>query len=103
MGKFSVLEFLHEQWTELPVPTADVTSKSLVVVGANVGLGYEAAVKLAQLKPKSLLITCRDDAKCEQSKAGMNLYIRPRDSNSNLYRYRGPARHSWIQYRIIAS
>ncbi|KAG1751378.1 short-chain dehydrogenase [Suillus paluster] len=71
MGKFSVFGFFREQWTELPISTADVSDKSLVVVGANVGLGNEAAVHLAQLKPKSLLITCRDGAKCEQSKADM--------------------------------
>jgi retinol dehydrogenase-12 len=71
MGKLSFIRFIREQWTDLPVPTADVSSKSLVVVGANVGLGYEAAVHLAQLKPKSLLITARDEAKCKQSKAGM--------------------------------
>jgi len=69
MGKFSIFEFIREQWTELPIPTADVSGKSLVVVGANIGLGYEAAVHLAQLKPKSLLTTSRDEAKCDMSKA----------------------------------
>jgi FlaA1/EpsC-like NDP-sugar epimerase len=72
MGKLTVLGFLREQWTELPISTADVGDQSLVVVGANVGLGNEAAVHLAQLKPKSLLITSRDEVKCEQSKAGMH-------------------------------
>ncbi|KAG2756283.1 NAD(P)-binding protein [Suillus brevipes Sb2] len=69
MGKLTVLGFLREQWTELPISTADVGDQSLVVVGANVGLGNEAAVHLAQLKSKSLLITSRDEVKCEQSKA----------------------------------
>ncbi|OJA17080.1 hypothetical protein AZE42_09121 [Rhizopogon vesiculosus] len=65
MGKFNFFEFIREQWTELPVPTANVSGKSLVVVGANVGLGNEAAVHLAQLKPKSLLITTRDEVKLQ--------------------------------------
>lgn len=69
MGKLTVFGFLREQWTELPISTADVSDQSLVVVGANVGLGNEAAVHLAQLKPKNLLITSRDEAKCKQSKA----------------------------------
>ncbi|KAG1871203.1 short-chain dehydrogenase [Suillus subalutaceus] len=60
--------FLREQWTELPVSTADVSDQSLVVVGTNVGLGNEAAVHLAQLKPKNLLITSRNEVKCELSK-----------------------------------
>ncbi|KAG2135449.1 short-chain dehydrogenase [Suillus clintonianus] len=69
MGKLTTFGFLREQWTDLPISTTDVSDQSLVVVGANVGLGNEAAVYLAQLKPKSLLITSRDEVKCEQSKA----------------------------------
>ncbi|KAG2154385.1 short-chain dehydrogenase [Suillus bovinus] len=69
MGKLTVFGYLCEQWAELPIPNADVSDQSLIVVGANVGLGYEAAVHLAQLKPKSLLITSRDEIKCEKSKA----------------------------------
>ncbi|KAG1890116.1 short-chain dehydrogenase [Suillus subluteus] len=68
MGKLTVFGFLREQWTELPVSTADVSDQSLVVVGTNVGLGNEAAVHLAQLKPKNLLITSRNEVKCELSK-----------------------------------
>jgi NAD(P)-dependent dehydrogenase (short-subunit alcohol dehydrogenase family) len=69
MGKLSVFGFLREQWTELPISTADVSDQSLIVVGTNVGLGNEAAVHLAQLKPKSLVITSRDEVKCELTKA----------------------------------
>lgn len=71
MGKFSIFGFLHEQWTKLQISTADVSDQSLVVVGANIGLGNEAAAHLAQLKPKSLLITSRDQVKCERSKADL--------------------------------
>jgi retinol dehydrogenase-12 len=72
MGKLNFFTFLREQWTELPISTTDVSDQTLIVVGANVGLGNEAAVHLAQLKPKTLLITSRDEAKCELSKAGMH-------------------------------
>jgi NAD(P)-dependent dehydrogenase (short-subunit alcohol dehydrogenase family) len=69
MGKLNFFGFLREQWTELPISTADVSDQSLVVVGTNVGLGNEATVHLAQLKPKSLVITSRDEVKCELTKA----------------------------------
>jgi NAD(P)-dependent dehydrogenase (short-subunit alcohol dehydrogenase family) len=69
MGKLNFFGFLREQWTELPISTADVSDQSLIVVGTNVGLGNEAAVHLAQLKPKSLVITSRDEVKCELTKA----------------------------------
>jgi NAD(P)-dependent dehydrogenase (short-subunit alcohol dehydrogenase family) len=71
MGKLNFFGFLREQWTELPISTADVSDQSLIVVGTNVGLGNEAAVHLAQLKPKSLVITSRDEVKCELTKAGV--------------------------------
>ncbi|KAH7913275.1 short-chain dehydrogenase [Hygrophoropsis aurantiaca] len=68
MGKHTVLGFLREQWTELPVSSANIGDKSLLVVGANAGLGFEASVHLALLKPGKLLLTCRDEIKCDQTK-----------------------------------
>ncbi|KIJ68096.1 hypothetical protein HYDPIDRAFT_107736 [Hydnomerulius pinastri MD-312] len=68
MGKFTITQFLREQWTELPLPSADISDKSIVVVGANVGLGFEAAVHFAKLKPKKLLLTSRDEDKCNRTK-----------------------------------
>ncbi|KAH7888900.1 short-chain dehydrogenase [Phlebopus sp. FC_14] len=68
MGKASFRNFLREQWTQIPVPSADVSNKSVVVVGSTVGLGFEAAVHLAKLKPKTLLLTSRDDEKCKRTK-----------------------------------
>lgn len=67
MGKFIVSEFLCEQRKELPVASADISDKSILVVGANVGLGFEASVHLAQLRPKHLLVTARDATKCQQT------------------------------------
>jgi hypothetical protein len=103
MGKLSVFGFLHEQWTELPISTADISDQSLIVVGTNVGLGNEAAVHLAQLKPKSLLITSRDEVKCELTKAGMHwnppkVTIR---GLHDLYRSGDSIWDDW--YRILAS
>ncbi|KAG1752839.1 hypothetical protein EDB19DRAFT_1903226 [Suillus lakei] len=66
-GKFIVSEFLCEQRKELPVASADISDKSILVVGANVGLGFEASVHLAKLQPKHLLVTARDVPKCQQT------------------------------------
>ena len=73
MGKFTIRNFLHEQWTTIPIPNADISDKSIVVTGANVGLGFEAAIHLAKLKPKRLLLTTRDEAKGEQAKHGTTI------------------------------
>lgn len=75
MGKFTVRTFLHEQWTTIPIPDVDISDKSMVITGANVGLGFEAAVHLARLGPKRLLLTARDEAKGKQAKQGRNPFI----------------------------
>ena len=94
MGKFNILSFFREQWTELPIPNTDISNKSIIVTGANVGLGFEAAVLLAKLKPKRLLLTSRDEAKCKQAKQGTrfcslictvaDLQSLPQTSNNDL-------------------
>ncbi|KAG0700366.1 hypothetical protein DFH29DRAFT_876621 [Suillus ampliporus] len=76
MGKFTVSEFLCEQHKELPVPSADIRDKSILVVGANVGLGFEASVHLAQLRPKHLLVTARDVTKCQKTILGKDVQQR---------------------------
>jgi len=70
MGKFVISDFLCEQYRKLPVASADISDKSFLVVGANVGLGFEASVHLAQLRPKHLIVTARDDTKCRQTIIG---------------------------------
>ena len=73
MGKTTICSILREQWTTIPISNADINDKSIVVTGANVGLGFEAAVHLAKLKPKRLLLTTRDEAKAKQAKQGARI------------------------------
>lgn len=49
--------------TGLPVYRADLTGKTVIITGANVGLGLETAKHLATMKPGRLIVTCRDEAK----------------------------------------
>ncbi|KAL4079025.1 hypothetical protein J3A83DRAFT_4185141 [Scleroderma citrinum] len=41
-----------------------------MVVGSNAGLGLEASVHIACMKPKLLLVTCRDSDKCKLTRQG---------------------------------
>ncbi|KAI0267300.1 hypothetical protein BC834DRAFT_968824 [Gloeopeniophorella convolvens] len=63
MAKYSTLQFIHEHWSWKPKPVerADLTGKTVVVVGANVGLGFEATKHLASMNPKRLVIGCRSE------------------------------------------
>ncbi|THH18843.1 hypothetical protein EW146_g2206 [Bondarzewia mesenterica] len=67
MGRMTVMRFLREQWVTIPMPTGDARGKSIVVVGANGGLGLEAAKHLAMLSPEDLLLTSRDMDRAKDS------------------------------------
>ncbi|TCD63915.1 hypothetical protein EIP91_004762 [Steccherinum ochraceum] len=51
----------------LPVPQPDLSGRTVLVVGCNVGLGFEAAKHLAQMNPKRLIGTCRTEEKCRKT------------------------------------
>ncbi len=59
----------REQWVAdqtRPMPavvTADLSGKTLVLIGANAGLGFEAAKHFAKMNPARLVLTARDEAK----------------------------------------
>lgn len=60
MVHVSFWEFVKGQWTAAPaVERADLTGKTVVVVGANTGIGYEAAKHFASMNPGRLIMACR--------------------------------------------
>ncbi|GLB39563.1 putative protein CC1G_02706 Coprinopsis cinerea okayama7 130 [Lyophyllum shimeji] len=66
MGKFTLTGYVCEQWMKLPpVVTADLTGKTVVVIGANTGLGFEASKHFARMNPTRLILACRSKAKGE--------------------------------------
>ncbi|KAI6113394.1 NAD(P)-binding protein [Pisolithus thermaeus] len=67
MAKFSIVQYFREQWKTLPICSGDVGSKAVMVVGSNVGIGLEASVHFARMKPRLLFTTCRDEEKCERT------------------------------------
>ncbi|KAG1809102.1 uncharacterized protein BJ212DRAFT_1528640 [Suillus subaureus] len=62
--KYSFLDYVISQWSALPpVETADLSGKTVLVVGANVGIGLEAAKHFARMQPARLIIACRSEGK----------------------------------------
>jgi NAD(P)-dependent dehydrogenase (short-subunit alcohol dehydrogenase family) len=60
--------FLREQFATLPkpasyAPPSGLAGKTIVITGANIGLGYEAALHMARLHPGRLILACRDERK----------------------------------------
>ncbi|KZT34062.1 short-chain dehydrogenase [Sistotremastrum suecicum HHB10207 ss-3] len=62
MAPFSLSKFISDQMTVLPSVDelkADLSGKTVIVVGANTGLGLEAARHFASMNPERLILACR--------------------------------------------
>ncbi|KAK0443704.1 uncharacterized protein EV420DRAFT_1023754 [Desarmillaria tabescens] len=63
-------QFVADQTRPMPaVVTADLSGKTLVLIGANSGLGFEAAKHFARMNPARLVLTARDETKGKQALA----------------------------------
>ncbi|KAK7031654.1 hypothetical protein R3P38DRAFT_3393524 [Favolaschia claudopus] len=62
--KLSFFTFLRGQFSpQPPVVKADLAGKTVVVLGANTGLGFEASKHFASMNPGRLILACRSEAK----------------------------------------
>ncbi|KAG1738024.1 hypothetical protein EDB19DRAFT_1852582 [Suillus lakei] len=62
--KKSALDYVIDQWSVVPrVETADLSGKTVLVVGASVGIGLEASKHFARMQPARLMLGCRSEAK----------------------------------------
>ncbi|KAH8827516.1 hypothetical protein DL96DRAFT_1681248 [Flagelloscypha sp. PMI_526] len=65
MAKNSFLQ--DQRATPRPVLRADLSGKTILLVGGNTGLGFEACVHFASMKPAKLIITARNQVKAEDA------------------------------------
>ncbi|KAJ7354473.1 hypothetical protein DFH08DRAFT_922857 [Mycena albidolilacea] len=62
--KLTVWKAMKGQFNKLPpVAKADLTGKTVVVIGANTGLGFESVKHFAGMNPGRLIIACRSQSK----------------------------------------
>ena len=65
-----ITQFLSGQYFGRPsFPSADLSGKTMIITGGNVGLGFEAAKHLIALDLSTLVLACRDTKKGEAAKA----------------------------------
>ncbi|CAK5283328.1 unnamed protein product [Mycena citricolor] len=66
--RYTTLDFIIAQWsTQHPVVKADLAGKTVVVIGANTGLGFEASKHFAQMNPGKLILGCRSESKGKEA------------------------------------
>ena len=64
--KLSVTQFLREQRAKVPpIEYEDLSGKTVVVIGANIGLGFESAKHFAQMNPDRIILGCRSKERGE--------------------------------------
>ena len=64
--QLSFFHFLREQLAPVPsVDHEDLSGKTVVVIGANVGLGFEAAKHFARMNPDRIILGCRSKERGE--------------------------------------
>ncbi|KAF9449782.1 NAD(P)-binding protein [Macrolepiota fuliginosa MF-IS2] len=64
--KKSLFSCLTELFTPVPpLPKVDLGGKTILVIGANTGIGFECAKYLASMKPSRLILGCRDQTRGE--------------------------------------
>ncbi|KXN84241.1 WW domain-containing oxidoreductase [Leucoagaricus sp. SymC.cos] len=60
MGRRTLINAFRDQYTRVPpVVQADLKGKTVVIVGANTGLGFEAAQHFARMGAGKLILACR--------------------------------------------
>ena len=71
IGTFLPL-FVKSQWlTTIPVPQTSFAGQTIIITGANTGLGYEAARHLVRLGVSKLIIAVRTTSKGEAAAADL--------------------------------
>ncbi|KAG6888101.1 hypothetical protein C0995_010666 [Termitomyces sp. Mi166 len=66
MGKIGVIGSLREQLSPVPpVARVDLTGKTVMIIGANTGLGFEACKRFSLMNPARIILACRDKVKCK--------------------------------------
>lgn len=58
--KTNLLPFITEKWAGVPQPIARFDGKTVIVTGANTGLGYEAALKFVALGAAKVILGVRN-------------------------------------------
>ncbi|KAF6753096.1 hypothetical protein DFP72DRAFT_436199 [Ephemerocybe angulata] len=66
MTQWTFSRFASSQWAAVPpVASGDLNGKTIVVIGGNAGIGFEAAKHYCQMNPDKVILACRSEERAE--------------------------------------
>ncbi|KAF9050576.1 short-chain dehydrogenase [Panaeolus papilionaceus] len=66
--QLTFFNFLKEQCATVPpAPHEDLSGKTIIVLGANTGIGFETAKHFASMSPGKLILGCRDQTRGDEA------------------------------------
>jgi retinol dehydrogenase-12 len=65
----SLMAMLASKWATLPYPTKSFAGQTVIVTGANIGLGFEASRHFVRLGAQKVILACRSVEKGEEARA----------------------------------
>ena len=84
--QLSFFQFVREQLATVPpVEHEDLSGKTVVVIGANIGLGFEAAKHFAKMDPDRLILGCRSKERGEAAVTSKTSLLPPYLSVSHYH------------------
>jgi hypothetical protein len=85
--KLTFTTIIRDQWTKTPpVEKADLSGRTVIVVGANTGIGLDAVKHFAKMSPGRIIMACRSEVKGKAAIEGtyINLISGTVSSNDNF-------------------
>ena len=79
---FSVIQWVRDQFSDLPLVSEDLEGRIVIVTGANTGLGFECAKHFLRMKPAKLILAVRSIEKGQA--AALRMFDQTKEMRSDI-------------------